>query len=86
MQNVCFYRLHVCCLYKILYTRHVFNKFLLLVHLYLSLLFFKNKQIRKKPLLNIKGEIHSDTLSLFRQNQSIALLNAAFLVEWSGVE
>jgi hypothetical protein len=47
LQNVCFDKLNVLCLNKIVYTCHMF------LYLYLALLFFKNKQIKKKQQLVI---------------------------------
>jgi hypothetical protein len=47
LQNVCFDKLNVLCLCKIVYTCHMF------LYLYLPLLFFKNKQITTK-YINIK--------------------------------
>jgi hypothetical protein len=47
LQNVCFDKLNVLCLNKIVNACHMF------LYLYLALLFFKNKQIKKKQQLVI---------------------------------
>jgi hypothetical protein len=47
LQNVCFDKLNVLCLCKIVYACYMF------LYLYLPLLFFKNKQITKKNNISV---------------------------------
>ena len=47
LQNVCFDKLNVLCLCKIVHACHMF------LYLYLPLLFFKNKQITKKNNISV---------------------------------
>jgi hypothetical protein len=46
LQNVCFYKLNVFCLCKLYMLVICF-----FLYLYLSLLFFKNKQVTKKEIM-----------------------------------